>query len=170
MSNFTEKRYIYPPKLEEYIRKNKFIPRKIRKNEHLKMYHRYWLEDYNDIVKVEDIFFTSGVEYYSVKYNSMNSCISAPVTAIGTYELLYNKDCIEKLNLINSDTSYTGAEIKYWFILNNIDLKHGAIYAGFWSFLNPNSNNLLIDNKYYFVSYNKSRKQKCQIILDKSKL
>ena len=70
MSNFTEKRDIYPPKLEEYIRKNKFIPRKIRKNEHLKMYHRYWLEDYNDIVKVEDIFFTSGVEYYSVKYNS----------------------------------------------------------------------------------------------------
>ena len=64
------KRFIYPPKLEEYIRKNKYIPRKVRDNEHLKLYHRYWLEDYNEVVKVDDIFITRYVEYYSIRYKS----------------------------------------------------------------------------------------------------
>ena len=77
---------------------------------------------------------------------------------------------IEKIDLINSEKSYTGAEIKYWFLMNNIDLEFGSQYAGFWSFLNPCSKTLLIDNKFYYVSYNVERKQKCQIILDKTKL
>ena len=163
------KRSIYPPKLEEYIRKNKYIPRKVRDNEHLKLYHRYWLEDYNEVVKVDDIFITRSIEYYSIICKSMVSCIPAPVPKY-TYELLHNKECIEKVDLINSEKSYTGAEIKYWFLMNNIDLESGSQYSGFWSFLNPCSNNLLIDNKFYYVSYNIERRQKCQIILDKTKL
>ena len=163
------KRSIYPPKLEEYIRKNKYIPRKVRENEHLKLYHRYWLEDYNEVVKVDDIFIVRCVEYYSIRCKSMVSCIPAPVPKY-TYELLHNKECIEKVDLINSEKSYTGAEIKYWFLMNNIDLEFGSQYAGFWSFLNPCSKNLLIDNKFYYVSYNTERKQKCQVILDKTKL
>ena len=163
------KRSIYPPKLEEYIRKNKYIPRKVRDNEHLKLYHRYWLEDYNEVVKVDDIFITRSIEYYSIICKSMVSCISAPVPKY-TYELLHNKECIEKVDLINSEKSYTGAEIKYWFLMNNIDLEFGSQYAGFWSFLNPCSKNLLIDNKFYYVSYNIERRQKCQVILDKTKL
>ena len=169
MINLSINRSIYPPKLEEYIRANKFIPRKIRQGEHLKLYHRYWIEEYNDVVKIEDIFLTGGIEYYTIKYNNMNSCISAPFAGI-TYELLHNKDYIEDEHIINSKISYTGAEIKYWFIMNKIDLNIGSKYSGFWSFLNPTSKNPLIDNKFYFVSYNKSRKQKCQIILDKTKL
>ena len=90
------KRSIYPPKLEEYIRKNKYIPRKVRDNEHLKLYHRYWLEDYNEVVKVDDIFITRYVEYYSIRYKSMVSCIPAPVPKY-TYELLHNKEHIEKV-------------------------------------------------------------------------
>ena len=163
------KRSIYPPKLEEYIRKNKYIPRKVRDNEHLKLYHRYWLEDYNEVVKVDDIFIVRCVEYYSIRCKSMVSCISAPVPKY-TYELLHNKEGIEKVDLINSEKSYTGAEIKYWFLMNNIDLESGSQYAGFWSFLNPCSKNLLIDNKFYYVSYNTERRQKCQVILDKTKL
>ena len=163
------KRSIYPPKLEEYIRKNKYIPRKVRDNEHLKLYHRYWLEDYNEVVKVDDIFIVRCVEYYSIRCKSMVSCIPAPVPKY-TYELLHNKERIEKVDLINSEKSYTGAEIKYWFLMNNIDLEFGSQYSGFWSFLNPCSKNLLIDNKFYYVSYNTERKQKCQVILDKTKL
>ena len=115
------KRSIYPPKLEEYIRKNKYIPRKVRDNEHLKLYHRYWLEDYNEVVKVDDIFTVRCVEHYSIRCKSMVSCIPAPVPKY-TYELLHNKEHIEKVDLINSEKSYTGAEIKYWFLMNNIDL------------------------------------------------
>ena len=163
------KRSIYPPKLESYIRRNKYIPRKIRENEHLKLYHKYWLEDYDDVIKIDEIFEVNKTKYYTIKYKTMTGCISDPVSKL-TYELLHNKENLEKLNIINSDISYTGAEIKYWFIINNINIESGSKYSGFWSFLNPASKNLLIDNKFYFVSYNSNRKQKCQIILDKSKL
>ncbi len=168
MSIISDKRSIYPPKLEGYVKSSRYIPRKIRENEHLKMYHRYWLEDYNEVAKVDDIFIENHTEYYSIKYNSMYGCISNPVS-VGTYELLHNRDEIEKLNIINNSKSYTGAEIKYWFLINNIDISANSQYAGFWSFLCQNSNNILIDNKYYFVSYNKNRRQKCQMILDRSK-
>ena len=168
MNIMSNKRSIYPPKLEEYIKSSRYIPRKIRKNEHLKIYHRYWLNDYNDAAKVDDIFTENHIEYYSIKYNNMYGCISNPVS-VDTYELLYNKNEIEKINIINSSKSYTGAEIKYWFWMNNIDISINSKYSGFWSFLNQNSSNILIDNKYYFVSYNKNRRQKCQMILDKYK-
>ena len=154
------KRSIYPPKLEEYIRKNKYIPRKVRDSGRLKLYHRYWLEDYNEVVKVDDIFIVRCVEYYSIRCKSMVSCIPAPVPKY-TYELLHNKEGIEKVDLINSEKSYTGAEIKYWFLMNNIYLEFGSQYAGFWSFLNPCSKTLLIDNRFYYVSYNIERRQKC---------
>lgn len=160
-------RLIYPKKLTDYIKSFKYIPRKVKSEEHLKIYHRYWLEDFNEVVKVIDLFLLDGVEYYCIKYNNMNACISGPIPD-GTYELLHNKDNIEEKDMINSSESFTGAEIKYWFLYNEIDMSTSSKYSGFWSFLNPESNNLLIDNKYYFVSYNKKHKQKCQIILDKT--
>lgn len=165
-----EEYHIYPEKLEQYIRSSKLVPRKIRDAEHLKLFHRYWISSFNDIIKVEDIFVTGGSEYYTIRYNPrMYACISYPLLSDSCYELLHNKENIENNKLINGNISYTGAEIKYWFILNNIDFDNNK-FSGFWSFLNPDSDNLLIDNKYYFVSYDKRRKQKCQVILDKSKL
>ena len=42
------KRSIYPPKLEEYIRKNKYIPRKVRDNEHLKLFRHIFIHSSQD--------------------------------------------------------------------------------------------------------------------------
>lgn len=161
---------IYPPKLEEYIKKNKNIPRKMHDDEHLKLFHKYWLDEFDDVVKVTEVFNAKGVEYYSIRHKSMDSCTSYPVPD-AIYELLHNNDHIEEIDIINTDVSYTGAEIKYWFIMSELDVMNpGNKYYGFWSFLNPHSMNVLVDNKSYYVSYDKARKQKCQVILDRSKL
>lgn len=157
---------IYPLKLQEYIKENKVIPRKIRKNEHLKIFHKYWLGDYNCVVKINDIFTVKGVEYYIIKFGNFYACIDHPINYKYCYEILHNKDNIENINIINSDKCFTGAEIKYWFLINNIDF-NDDLYYGFWSFLNPNSNNLLVDNKYYKVLYDNSKRKKCQITIDK---
>lgn len=167
----SSKRSIYPPKLEEYIKANKVIPRKIREGEHLKLYHKYWIDWYDDILKVLDIYYIDSAEYYVTRdTQKLHGCITYPIDHNNTYEMLHNKYNIEEKNIINDNISYSGADIKYWFSVNDINLATGEKYSGFWSFLSYGSKNYLMDSKYYFVSYKENRRQRCQIILDKSKL
>ena len=169
---------IYPEKLKEYILSEEsnidYIPRHIKFNEHLRLYRRYFVTCFgDDCIKVDEIYDVEGVEYYFVKYpNSLYGTISFPLDNNYTYELLIDKKDIKNIdNIINTKVSYTGAEIKYWFFIHNIDLSSEK-YIGFWSFLNPNSKNVISDDKYYFV---KSIKEEngiyidCRISLDKSK-
>jgi hypothetical protein len=94
----------------------------------------------------------------------MRGCISYPINEnIDRYELLYNKNRIEDCNIINSSTSYTGAEIKFWFVANKIDLKNSK-YSAFWSFVSKNSN--IVDNKYYYAVINNNI---AKLILDKKR-
>mgnify|MGYP003405529749 CR=1 FL=1 len=80
---------------------------------------------------------------YFIKYNNgkLFGVISHPITDT-IYELLHDYDEIEKVNLINSNKSYSGAEIKFWFVINNINFKDQK-YDGFLSFLNANSKNII---------------------------
>ena len=168
MTEFNTSCVVYPDELEKEIIKNKYIPRKCRELEHLKLYHRYYTTRYG-VFKVENIESIKGIEYYFIKYNNgkLFGVISHPITDT-IYELLHDYDEIEKVNLINSNKSYSGAEIKFWFVINNINFKDQK-YDGFLSFLNANSKNIISDSKYYFVYRNKSKRLKFQMILDKSK-
>ena len=162
------KKQIYPSKLELEIRKNKYIPRQINKRERLKLYHKYYLPDYG-IIKVEDIELIEQVEYDFIRYDTIKrGCITHPVDNIGVYELLHNFDDIDKENIINSSKTFSGAEIKFWFVVNKINFDNPN-YKGFYQFLDPLSNNLLVDTKYYYVIYNTKSNQPFQIILDKKK-
>lgn len=169
---------IYPEKLREYILSEEsqidYIPRHIKFNEHLRLYRRYWVKYFDDeCIKVDEIYEIEGVEYYYVKHpNSLYDTITYPLDCNYTYELLIDKKDIKNIdNIINTKISYTGAEIKYWFFIHNIDLSSEK-YIGFWSFLNPNSKNVISDDKYYFV---KSYEQEngihidCRVSLDKLK-
>lgn len=159
---------VYPDKLKKEILKNKYIPRRCRELEHLKLYHRYYSTVYG-VFKVENIESIDGRDYYFIKYHNSKlfAAISYPITDT-IYELLHDYDEIEKVDLINSDKSYTGAEIKFWFVANCIDFKDSN-YDGYLSFLNANSKNIISDNKYYFVYRNKSKRLKFQMIIDKTK-
>ena len=40
--------------LENFVLHNKLVPRRLKDNERLKLYHRYWIEEYGS-VKITDI-------------------------------------------------------------------------------------------------------------------
>lgn len=163
------KNIIYPLELQKEIRNNNYIPRKCKPKERLKLYHRYWTPTYG-IFKVDDINYIRGVEYYYIKFDSnrMSAVISHPITDT-IYEMLHDYDKIETKTIINSNKSFTGAEIKFWFVKNKIDLSDDK-FNGFISFLSINSKNIISDSKFYFVTRDKSKRLKFQISLDKSKL
>ena len=160
--------HIYPKELEKVIRKLAVIPRKIRPRERLKIFHKYWTTEFTGVIKVMEIENINGVENYFIRHNEkMFASLTYPIGFVG-YELLYNSSSIHKDNIINSKKSYSGAEIKFWFVYNKINFKNSD-YKGFWAFVNPNSMNVVADNKYYFVIHDENRHQKFQMILDRSK-
>lgn len=161
--------HIYDERLEKEIINTKYIPRKIKSNEKLKIHHKYWINEYNGTVKVSDIDYIAGTEYYTIKFDkNMSACFSYPVYFSEIYELLHNNENIENQDIINSKLSYSGAEIKFWFIVNKIDLSNPD-YKGFIPFLIPSSKNVVSDNKYYFVKHDESKSQKFKIVLDREK-
>ena len=164
------KKHIYSEALEEEVINTRYIPRKFRENEKLKLYHKYWVPEFGGTIKVHEIEYINGIPYYFIKFNrNMSANITYPCNYTDMYELLHNYDNIEKENIINSSKSYSGAEIKFWFIVNKIDFDDPQ-YRGFWSFLDDTSMSVVADNKYYFVKYNPNLRQRFKISLDKSKL
>lgn len=164
------KKHIYSEALEEEIINTKYIPRKFKENEKLKLYHKYWIPEFGGTIKVHEIEYINGIPYYFIKFNkNMSANITYPCNYIDMYELLHNYDNIENENIINSSKSYSGAEIKFWFIVNKINFNDYR-YKGFWSFVDDTSMSVVADNKYYFVKYNPNLRQKFKISLDKSKI
>lgn len=162
--------HIYSEALEEEIIKTRYIPRRIKKNERLKVFHKYWMPEFGGTVKVNEIEYYNGTAYYFLRFaKNMMANITHPVEQENVYELLHNYDEIEKDNIINSSKSYSGAEIKFWFIVNKIDFSN-PLYEGFLSFVNDKSLNVVSDNKFYFVKYNPNSRQKFKVIVDRSKL
>ena len=164
------KKHIYPEELEFEICKSGYIPRLMKNGERLKVFHKYWTSYFGGTIKIIDIDNIFNHYYYYIRYNGkLLGCFPHPLPMIiNNYELLHNYNHIEKDNIINSNKSYSGAEIKFWFVKNHIDLDSPK-YKGFWSFLNPNSTNVLHDSKYYFVVRNNSKKQPFQMISDKNR-
>lgn len=150
----------YPEKLEEEVKRSKkFIPRKLRQGEKLKQFHKYFCLSYG-VFKVYDIQFINDTEYYHIKFRNYNmdmqAVISCPIDdSENCYELLGNYDKIEDKSVINNRMHFfTGAEIRFWFVVNNIDLDDEINYAGF-------KNDLFIikDSSRYHVRRNKKNKE-----------
>lgn len=159
---------IYPDKLADIVREYHYIPRLIRENEYLKRYHRYWSIDSEYYFKIYQTYKVDECEYYSVRYqNALLAEIPYPVDHNSTYDLALDYKKIYKRNIINSDISYYGSEIKYWFFINDINL-HDEKYSGFWIYINPGSNSLISDNKRYYISAIEEDEiyKKCKMYLD----
>jgi hypothetical protein len=141
---------LYPVGLCEFLRNNRYIPRRVKEQEHLKTHHKYYSIDMNRYFKVLDVYQIGNIEYYSIRYsNTMQAEISYPITD-EIYELLTDFSCIKNKAIINCGEYYSGAEIRYWFFSNNIDLNEKDYY-GFWGFLDSNSKSKIIDEKRYVI-------------------
>ena len=135
--------------LESKKKEFKCIPRRIKPNESLKIHHKYWLQDFESIVKVEEMFYINDDIYYTIK-----DCLTGRYAAISitdnsvNYELLndYN-DIISTDDIVNTKIYYTGAEIKTWFFYNGSNK-----YESFYSYLDFYDNKHSIsDSKNYFL-------------------
>lgn len=165
-------KFIFSKQLADIVLKNHYIPRRIKENEHLKQYHRYWSTYSQMICKVLEIYYVKNSEYYTVK---MDSClygeITYPLPKDYVYELKIDYKNLDNLWIINnSKLSLSGAEIRYWFFIKNIDFNDPE-YGEFWSYLNYNSKSSISDDKFYFVksfkdSYGNTH---CKVSIDKRK-
>ena len=146
---------VYPEEIVKEMKLNKrYIPRKLKSGEKLRVHRKYWIYDIG-FCKVKDIFIVDNIEYYTVSYmsnSSMYAVISYPLPT-SCYEMLHNFTNIEYCSPINDkkETLY-GAEIKYWFIINDIDF-NDENYSGFLDKLHT-----LNDSKKYFIRRNKKKK------------
>ena len=154
---------IYPKKLENLIRENHVIPRLLRDKEKFKLYHRYWDCYHDDVFKVNDIFNIDDTPYYVINYGNENyvSIISDPASTESYYEILKDYYCIAEQNIINDNYYYTGAEIKYWFVINGD--QENEMYKDFYRYFSPNSRTSLFDSKKYIVEYNPRAITPCTI-------
>lgn len=145
---------LYPDVLQsEVVKSKKYIPRKLCHKEHMKIYHKYYNQEYG-IFKVQEIYYEKSTEYYHINFGKeMNAVIQYPsYNNNKTYELLYNYDNIEDKSIINNQLkSFTGAEIKFWFTVNKVNFLHEN-YRGFFNDL---KNNKLYDTKKYHIRRNK---------------
>lgn len=155
---------IYPKKLEDIIKENHYIPRLLRNYEKFKLYHRYWDIYKEELFKIIDIFEIDGATYYSICIDDTYSSIIPEPEHIDTYyEILKDYYCIAETYIINDNNYYTGAEIKYWFSINNIP--KDDVYKGFFKYFSINSRVYLYDSKKYKVKYNPENKYSpCNII------
>lgn len=164
---------IYTEKMEEFLRKEKYtyFPRKIKKSDHLKLYKKYYSAISDTCFKVIQIYYTGGIEYYSIKElgTLLFAEISYPYESEYLYELLTDRKNIIKIpNIVNTNISYSGAEIKLWFLYqrdnNNLDK-----YSKFISFIDKNSKSVICDEKYYFLYGKESDKgiyYDCKVSVD----
>lgn len=156
---------IYDEELEYILKKKNLIPRLLRDNV-LKYKRKYYIRSIPGISYVENIDNIHSTYYYFIRYGSnMRGNLTYPINDT-IYELNYDVDEIYKDDIINSNQSYYGDEIKYWFIKNNINLENSK-YKGFCTYLNPNSKRVISDYKRYKVYYDKYAKQKCKIIMER---
>ena len=150
---------IFPEELEYIIKKKGFIPRRVT-NARLKPKHKYYIPEYKGIVKVEDIISISNINYYIITYgNGMNGCTSAQMTG---YELLKDYYHIADKNIINSDQSYYGYEIRFWFVKNQIDI-HKIKYKGFYKYFTDKDYIISDFKRYILTCERKDGSRECKI-------
>lgn len=161
---------IYPEKLEEFIIRNpQYVPRLID-DDKLKIYHRYWFALSEQFGKVQDMYIVDDYIYYTVKNSeSLYSTYTFPEKEI-VYELPIDKIGLEDIDIVNNKNSYCGYQIKYWFFLH-VNTYNKDKYYKFLSYINQNSKNLILDNKYYFVygDLENNIYKNCKFVFDKVK-
>ena len=146
---------IYDTHLSEIISKKKYsyVPRKLKNYEGYKQYHKYWTPEFKSFFKVENIFIACGTRYYEVKFIMTNTygVITDPYDIENVYELMQDRNNIREVdNIINTDISYYGSEIKYWIFTHYKNICSNK-YKAFKFYIEKHGYDNILDNKLYFL-------------------
>lgn len=165
--------YTIDGSLEKQIRLKKIIPYMVFPNERFKTNKWYYSYYYNNIFKVLDCCYTKNgiLEYAYIMSDDGNySMISTDICSTEDYCISRDRRSIYKIDIVNYPESFTGAEIVYWFFINNIssfDIK----YQGFWKYIDRYSIDRVSDRDRYYIKAKLigNKYTDCQIIKDTSK-
>lgn len=147
------RKHIYTKNMELFLSKRNYIPRRIMQNEPLKLYKRYYCYFDDLYFKIDNIFYIGNQEYYSVKTQNLYYSILTEVNNNYIYEFMIDKNnIINTKEIINTNISYSGAEIRYWFFLNQDNIDEN-IFDRFYKFLDMNGKSVINDNKYYYLYF-----------------
>lgn len=144
-------------KIDSTIRFKHYIPYRVDRSVRYKSNKMYYCDYWGQFFKV-----------ISARYDKYNILIDAYIrwddgnyglicTNLDIEDYLVEKDTTDlyKVNIINNKNSYTGAEIVYWFFMNNIS-QIDKKYSGFWKFVDRSSSLKILDNTRYFLTANVS--------------
>ena len=145
--------YSFDNSLEKIIRKKRIIPYQCNPGDKFMRGKWYYDNFYGSLFKVVDVKYKSGniLDYAITKSDEgYSSYIITPLSPYEDYIIDFDKAGLVEENIINSEKSYTGAEIRYWFFMNNIDCFNPK-YRYFWTYVDTFSNNRVADKQRYFL-------------------
>ena len=167
--------YIYKTdstSLLEKIKTKGLIPYSVLPKQHYKENEWYYSTYYDQLFKV------ISVEYKNNKLDhayirSDEGYYSWIVTELSEYDVMLKKDIrdIAVSSIINSNISYTGAEIMYWFYVNGVT-QFNKKYRSLWKYVDYSSRKRLDENTKYFIRGELSGKGyyiNCTVDIDNSK-
>ena len=161
----------YPKKLLYQIKNSKtvYIPKKLdREHRYLKIYKKYYSEELNVdyYFKVLDNYKINNNIYSEITFSySLYWCIPNPIEVENIYELSFDiRNVMKEKDLVNSNKSYFGYEIKYWFFKN-----YKNKYKEFKEYVEDDSKKCINNyNKYILSGTLKSGKYiNCKIKIEK---
>ena len=139
-------------RFEKEIRSNKYIPYRVLPREKYKRGSMYYINFEDLYLKILDVKYKNNIiEFVYAKTidNNFYQYLVSDLT-INDYRIEKDSKFIYKRNIINDGHQYTGAEIIYWFFINDIDCFNEK-YAGFWKFVDSYSAHRIADNNKYII-------------------
>ena len=137
-------------RLEKMIKEKGVIPHSIFPGEKLIRNHHYYDFMYNKIYRVISAEYKNGEfegAYIKNDDNTYAWIVDLPNPSYDYY-ITYDKLNMWKKEIINTGKSYTGAEIRYWFFRNDIDM-FNETYAVFWKYVEQSGNDAIEDKFFY---------------------
>ena len=162
--------YSYDNSLERLIKRKRIIPYQVNPGDKFIKGKWYYDTYYNSLFKVTEVRYNAGniLDYAITKSDEgYSSYITTPLSPYEDYIIDFDTKDIATMNIINSERSFTGAEIRYWFFMNDINC-FDPKYKYFWTYVDTYSNNKVADKQKYFLyaGLKNNVYTKCRVIKD----
>lgn len=145
--------YSFDNSLEKLIKRKQLIPYQVNPGDKFIKGKWYYDSYYRSLFKIIDVKYKAGniLDHAITRSEEgYSSYIVTPLTPYEDYIIDFDTKNIAEENIINSEKSYTGAEIRYWFFINNITC-FDPKYRYFWTYVDTYSNNKVADKQKYFL-------------------
>lgn len=148
--------YTNDGRLEHLMKEKKIIPHKIIHGEKLIKGETYYDGFYSKLFKVISVEYNKD-EFFVGAYIKMEdnnyAWISSELDILQDYFVTYDIYNIRDIEIINNKHIYSGAEIRYWFLVKGINVMNRK-YSCFWPYIDPTNSKSIDDNFTYIISAN----------------